>query len=178
VTRRYVVAVIGNNTATEESSELAEQIGREIVDRGYRLVTGGLGGIMEAASRGARSSARYREGDVIGILPGGEAARANVYVDIVLPTNLGHARNVLVVGSADAVVAVGGGAGTLTEIAMAWQLKKPVIALQVEGWSGRLAGTAIDTQRDDVVMGVSTASEAGACLDRLLAHGGLTPRPS
>src|SRR5688500_12544065 len=114
--RRRVIAVIGNGRATPECAALAEELGKLIVERGFRLVTGGLGGVMEAASRGARRANGYREGDIVGILPSGDASTANPYVDVVVPTNMGYARNVLIVTMADAVVAVGGGAGTLTEI--------------------------------------------------------------
>lgn len=166
--RRPVVAVIGNNVASAEAAALAEQVGRGIVQLGCRLVTGGLGGIMEAASRGARAAPRYHEGDVLGILPGGEASAANPWVDIALPTQLGYARNVLVVSCADAVVAVGGGAGTLTEMAMAWQLAKPIIGLRGEGWSGKLAGTAIDDRRSGTVLAAADAAEALALLAQAL----------
>jgi uncharacterized protein (TIGR00725 family) len=167
--RRPLVAVIGNNLASDAGAALAEDIGRGLVEHGCRLVTGGLGGIMEAASRGARSARAYREGDVIGILPGPDPDAANAYVDIALATNMGYARNVLVVTSAEAVVAIGGGAGTLTELAMAWQLKKVVVALAVEGWSGRLAGERVDAQRDDCVLRADTAAEAVALVVERLA---------
>jgi uncharacterized protein (TIGR00725 family) len=158
--RRPVVAVIGNNRASERALAIAEELGTLIVEHGWRLVTGGLSGVMEAASRGAHGSRRYREGDVIGILPGGEASAANQWVDIAVPTSMGYARNVLVVSMADAVVAVGGGAGTLTEMAMAWQLGKLVIGVDVEGWSGRLAGQAIDENRPDRVLSARDAAHA------------------
>src|SRR6185503_10528984 len=100
------------------------------------------------------------EGDVIGILPSGDRETANPFVDIVIPTNMGYARNVLVVSTADAVVGVGGGAGTLTELAMAWQLGRIVIGLDVEGWSRKLAGEKIDGQRSDVVISAADPAEA------------------
>jgi uncharacterized protein (TIGR00725 family) len=128
-----VVAVIGNSQASAEALRIAEQLGRLVVERGWRLVTGGLGGVMEAAARGAHQARRYREGDVIGILPGSDPALANPWVDIAVPTGMGHARNVLVVATADAVVAIGGGAGTLSEMALAWQLGRPLVGLLVEG---------------------------------------------
>lgn len=168
MSRRPIVAVIGDNVATDASAAIAEQVGRGIVALGYRLVTGGLGGIMEAASRGARSAPTHREGDVIGILPGNDASAANPYVDIVLPTHLGYARNVLVVSTADAVVAIGGGAGTLTEMAMAWQLGRAIIALDVPGWSQKLAGQAIDGKRPGHVFAAADPSEALLQLSRLL----------
>lgn len=142
--RRKVVGVIGNAAASPAVEAMAEELGRRLVDAGFRVATGGLGGVMQAASKGAHASERYREGDVVGLLPGADASAANRWVDVVVPTNLGYARNVLLVSMADAVVAVGGGAGTLSEIAMAWQLEKPLVALRAPGWSERLAGGTID----------------------------------
>ena len=167
--RRRVIAVIGNGRATPEAAALAEELGKLIVEAGWRLVTGGLGGVMEAASRGARSASGYREGDIVGILPGGDAGAANRYVDIAVPTNMGYARNVLIVTMADAVVAVGGGAGTLTEIAMAWQLGRIVVGLEIEGWSQTLAGRKVDEQRPDRVIAASSALDAVAKLSAALS---------
>jgi uncharacterized protein (TIGR00725 family) len=164
--RRRIVAVIGNGRATPQTAAVAEELGRLIVESGWRVLSGGLGGVMEAASRGARLAKNYREGDTIGILPGGDASMANTHVDIVVPSNLGYARNVLIVTMADAVVAVGGGAGTLTEMAMAWQLGRIVVGLDVDGWSRKLGGRPIDEQRGDVVIAASTPSDA---VDRLKA---------
>jgi uncharacterized protein (TIGR00725 family) len=131
-----------------------------IVEQGWRLVTGGLGGVMEAASRGAHTAACYREGDVVGVLPSGDPSTANPYVDIAVPTNLGIARNVLVVSMADAVIAVAGGAGTLSEIALAWQLGRVVVGLAVGGWGERVAGHALDDKRPDVVIAARSAEDA------------------
>jgi uncharacterized protein (TIGR00725 family) len=167
--RRRVIAVIGNGRATPEAAALAEELGKLIVEAGWRLVTGGLGGVMEAASRGARSASGYREGDIVGILPGGDAGAANRYVDIAVPTNMVYARNVLIVTMADAVVAVGGGAGTLTEIAMAWQLGRIVVGLEIEGWSQTLAGRKVDEQRPDRVIAASSALDAVAKLSAALS---------
>ena len=168
--RRPLVAVVGNGEATALAEEQAELVGRGIIERGWRLVTGGLGGVMLAASRGARGAPSYREGDVVGVLPGPDAQAANPYVDIAVPTNLGYARNVLVVSMADLVMAVGGGAGTLSELAMAWQLGKPIVALDVPGWSQRLGGQAIDDRERGVVIAASDAeaavSHAAACLEQ------------
>jgi uncharacterized protein (TIGR00725 family) len=159
-TRRRIVAVVGNASPSAQAWCEAETLGRMIVERGYRVVTGGLGGVMQAASRGARSAANYREGDVVGVIPGADPASANDFCDIVVPTNMGYARNVLVVSMADAVVAVGGGSGTLSEIAMAWQMGRLVVALEIEGWSARLAGNALDDKRADTVLGARDAAHA------------------
>ncbi len=103
-------------------------------------MTGGLGGVMEAACRGARTSRRYREGDTIGLLPGYDADSANDHVDVAIATGLGHARNVLCAASGDVVLAVGGASGTLSEIALAWTLGKPVACVgDAPGWAPTLA---------------------------------------
>ncbi len=167
--RRPVVAVIGNAEAAAPALAMAEELGRLVVAQGWRLVTGGLGGIMEAASRGAHQAPSYREGDVVGILPGKEAAQGNAWVDFAIPTGMGMARNVLVVSAADAVVASGGGAGTLSEMAIAWQLGRPLIGLLVEGHSLRFAGQALDGTRPDQVWPAESPSEAVARLRELLS---------
>jgi uncharacterized protein (TIGR00725 family) len=105
--------------------EAAEEVGRLLAERGAMLVCGGLGGTMEAACRGARAGG----GTTIGILPGLSRSDANPFVDVVVPTGLGEARNALVVRAADAVIALGGGYGTLSEIALALRAGKPVIGI-------------------------------------------------
>jgi uncharacterized protein (TIGR00725 family) len=166
---RKVVAVIGSREAPVELLAVAERVGRGVVDAGARIVTGGLTGIMEAASRGARSSAFWMEGSVVGVLPGSDAEAANGYVDIRIPTGMGHARNSIVVGMADVVIALGGGAGTLNEMAMAWDLGKPIIALADEGgWSERLSGVAIDSRRRDLVVGAEGSDGVLLALEALL----------
>jgi uncharacterized protein (TIGR00725 family) len=103
----------------------AEPVGRLVAERGAVLVCGGLGGAMEAACRGAKEAG----GTTVGLLPGPDRAGANPYVDVALPTGLAQGRNFLIVHAADALIAVGGGYGTLSEIALALRLGKPVIGL-------------------------------------------------
>lgn len=149
---RPIVAVVGGAHAPEPVLKAAEMLGRAIVDAGYRMVTGGLTGVMAAASRGGRSAPGWFEGAVIGILPGLDAGAANEWVDVAIPSGLNHARNVLVVASAEVVVAVGGGAGTLSEIALAWAHGKEVIGLDVgEGWSSRLGGEWLDDRQSEPI---------------------------
>ena len=119
------VAVIGSGDATDEQITLAEQVGKEVARAGAVLVCGGLGGVMEAACRGAKESG----GTTVGILPGSDRKAANRHVDVAVATGLGEARNAIVVASADAVVAVGGEFGTLSEIAFALRAGKPVVGL-------------------------------------------------
>ena len=159
--RRPVAAVIGGSESSGKAFDAAERLGEALVGAGFRIVTGGLGGIMLAASRGARSSPAWTEGTVVGVLPHYAASAANAFVDIAVPTGMGQARNVIVVAMADVVVAVGGGAGTLSEIAHAWQLGKPIVALDLgDGWGSRLAGQALDERRRDVVRRAPSVAQA------------------
>jgi uncharacterized protein (TIGR00725 family) len=135
---RAYVAVVGAGRASAEELVAAEAVGRGLAEAGAVLVTGGLGGVMEAACRGARSAA----GMAVGILPGTSREDANAYVDIAIPTGLGELRNGLVVRAADALVAVGGEFGTLSEIALALKVGKPVVALG--GWELARAGERVD----------------------------------
>jgi uncharacterized protein (TIGR00725 family) len=125
--RRYA-AVVGPGRCADDVAGLAREIGHGLAVAGFTIVTGGEGGAMEAASRGARDA----RGTVVGVLPGTDRSRANVHADITIATGIGHARNLAVVASADVVVAVGGEWGTLSEIALAGVLGRPVVA--VSGW--------------------------------------------
>lgn len=173
--RRRIIAVAGDAAIAPGSTRylLAEEVGRRLVDAGFRVLTGGLGGVMEAASSGARTAKGYHDGDVIALLPGRDPTEANAFADVVLPTGLDHARNVIVAMS-DALIAIGGGAGTLTEIAHAWMEKRLIIALRTDGWSGRLADQRIDHRirypgiPDDRVYGADNAEQAVDAIVRLL----------
>lgn len=131
-----VVSVIGSGTCSREEEQLAEEVGRRLGEVGTLVVTGGLGGVMEAACRGARSAG----GTTVGLLPGESRAEANPWVSVALPTGLGEGRNVLVVRAADALIAVGGEYGTLSEIALALDLGRPVVGLST--WDLRRPGEA------------------------------------
>jgi hypothetical protein len=124
--REIIIAVIGTRQPSPEESKLAEEVGRELAKNGVALICGGLGGVMEDACRGA-----YAEGGLtIGVIPGDDRKSANRYVRIPISTGIGYARNVIIVKSAQAIIAVGGGYGTLTEIGYALDSKKPVIGLK------------------------------------------------
>ncbi len=123
--RETFIAVIGTGKYDEKTYALAEQVGREIAQRGATVVCGGLGGVMEAACKGAKSAG----GHTIGILPGTDHRDANPFVDIPIVTGLGEARNVIVVRTGRAVIAIGGEYGTLSEIAYALKFGIPVIGL-------------------------------------------------
>jgi hypothetical protein len=120
------ISVVGSGA---EHEERAEAVGRLLAERGATVVTGGLGEVMAAASRGAKSAG----GTTIGILPGETRASANPWLDHVVVTGIGHGRNLAVVASGDAVIAVGGRYGTLAEIGFALTLGRPVVILE-PGW--------------------------------------------
>jgi uncharacterized protein (TIGR00725 family) len=124
-----IISVIGAGSCNNEIYKTAEEVGTLIAKRNAVLVSGGLDGVMEAASKGAREAG----GVTVGILPGFTKDDANEYVTIPITTGLSHARNIIVVRSADAVIAVSGEYGTLSEIAIALKLCKPVIGIQTWG---------------------------------------------
>lgn len=166
--RRPTVAVIGSARVEDPTLQTTlRELGAALMESGFRLVTGGLGGTMSLVSEGARSSSSWAEGRIIGIVPSYCHAEANPFCDIVIPSGLQVGRNLLVVSTADVVVAVGGGAGTLSEIALAWQLKRPVIALGSDGWAGRVAGERLDQRLVDPIHAVSTVREAVQACSRL-----------
>jgi len=123
---RPIIAVIGGSTCSAEETVLAVETGRLLAERGAVLVCGGLSGVMEGAARGAQTNG----GVTVGILPGADPAAANRYIDVPLATGLGEMRNFLIVRTAHALIAIGGGVGTLSEIALAQRIGKPVVGLQ------------------------------------------------
>jgi len=134
----YIAAVGSGRAVPVATRRRAREVGRAIADAGAVLVCGGLGGVMEAACRGAHDGG----GLTVGILPGLDRAEANRYVDIAVPTGLGEVRNALVVRAADAVVALSGEYGTLSEIALALQAGIPVVGLDT--WELRRGGSPVD----------------------------------
>jgi uncharacterized protein (TIGR00725 family) len=127
MTQAVYIAVIGGSDISPETAALAQEVGREVAARGALLLCGGLGGVMAAAAQGAQEAG----GVSLGILPEGDRRRANPFLTYSIATNLGHARNVVIAHSADALIAVGGSYGTVSEAAIALKLGKPVIALNV-----------------------------------------------
>jgi uncharacterized protein (TIGR00725 family) len=151
------VAVIGASNATEWELDIAEEVGKLLAAEGWVLVCGGLGGVMDAAARGCAEAG----GVSIGILPGNDRVDASRHLTVAVATGFGEARNAIVAMSADAVVAVGGEFGTLSEIALALKTRKPVVGLGT--WElGR-----DDLERDPIVR-VDTPGDAIAHLRRVL----------
>lgn len=120
------IGVIGGSEADEETYALARDVGREIALKGHVIICGGLSGVMEAAARGAREEGGF----TIGILPTGRRADANPYIDVAIATDMGHARNAIIANTADALIAVGGSYGTLSEISFGLKLGKRVVSLK------------------------------------------------
>jgi uncharacterized protein (TIGR00725 family) len=152
---RYV-GVVGSGAAAAEDVEIAERVGRGLADAGAVVVCGGLGGVMEAACRGAKAGG----GTTVGILPGYDREAANAYVDVAVATGLGEARNALVVRAADVLVAVGGSWGTLSEIALALRGGKRVVG--VGTWELRRGG---GEPVDGVVPAMSAEQAVGLALE-------------
>jgi uncharacterized protein (TIGR00725 family) len=125
MSRQRVVSIIGGADCTEHEYEIAEEIGYLLGEAGVVVVCGGRGGVMEAVCRGAQKTG----GLTIGILPGNDHNSGNPYVDIALPTGLGHNRNALVAQAGDAVIVIGGGYGTLSEIGIALKVGRDVIGI-------------------------------------------------
>lgn len=130
--------MVGPGVAEDAEARMGEAVGAEVARAGATLVCGGLGGVMAAACRGAAAHG----GLTVGLLPGDDREAANPWVEVVIPTGLGEARNVLVVRAADAVVAVGGGWGTLSEISLALKAGLPVAGLDT--WEPARRGRAVD----------------------------------
>lgn len=168
VGRRKIVSVIGNRSIEKDGLryKIAFELGKALVDNGYRVQTGGLLGVMEAVMAGAHASEHYQEGDTIALVPSFDTETANEYADIVIPTGLDVMRNALV-ANAYAVVGIGGGAGTLCEYSFAWTFDRLLIAFEnTGGWSAKLANTRMDDDvrypdvPDDRVYGVSEVQDA------------------
>jgi uncharacterized protein (TIGR00725 family) len=124
--KKVSIAVIGTSQPDENLSRIAEEVGREIALRGCILICGGLGGVMEYAARAAKEN----KGLTVGILPSEDISSANPYIDIPIATGMGEARNIIIVKSSDALIAIGKGYGTLSEISFALKLRKPIIGIK------------------------------------------------
>ena len=159
--RKRVISILGGNSnVSNHALELSEALGTAIVDNGWLLCTGGRSGVMEAASKGARKSEKWNGTQIIGVLPDDEHENGNDYLDIVLPSGLGLSRNVLVVRFSDACIAISGGAGTLSEIALAWQFNRPVAVMEgTGGWAEQLSNKALDHRKEEIP-GLNDVQEA------------------
>lgn len=163
---RPYVAVCGPSAATPEELAWAEEIGRLLARAGAVLVCGGLGGVMEAAARGCEAEG----GTSVGILPGGDRRAANPHLTVAVATGMGEARNAVIVRTADVVIAISGEFGTLSEIALARKMGKPVVGLRT--WELSKAGAPVE-----VVVSVASPAEATAVALQLASTPGGSSRP-
>ena len=144
--KKTQILVVGYNSdhCTEHAYKLAYEIGEEVALKKAVLITGGLGGVMEAASKGAKD----RGGLVVGIIPQDQKRYANAYCDVVIPTGLGYSRNFVTANSGDAVIVVGGGVGTAIEAGAAYQKGKPIIAISGSGGTAdKISGEYLDDRK-------------------------------
>ncbi|MFX1379534.1 MAG: TIGR00725 family protein [Promethearchaeota archaeon] len=152
-----VVSVIGASEIDKDMRNKSIEIGRLIAKNNYAIACGGLSGVMEAVCKGAKEEGGF----TIGIIPFVEKSAANKYIDLVIPCPFSQARNIVVVLAGDVCLAIGGKAGTLSEISFAWIYQKPIIALtDVDGWSSKIANQKLDDRRQDMIYGVKTPKEA------------------
>jgi uncharacterized protein (TIGR00725 family) len=159
LTKKKQILVVGNNEngCTPEVAKLAYEVGKEVAKSGSVLITGGLGGVMKAASNGASDAG----GLVVGIIPQDDPSFANEYCDIVIPSGVGLARDFLNALSADGVIVVGGGSGTLSEMCAAYMHKKPIVALKNSGgMADKYADQYLDHRQNVKIVGVSSPVEA------------------
>ncbi len=175
---RTIIAVAGPQRAPPEVIQLAEALGKRLVDEGFRIACGGLGGVMEAVARGAHRSPHWDASAVIGLLPGWSVGeQPNPWVDIPLRTHLGTMRNNLLVRVADALIALHGRAGTLSEISLAWQEGIPVAAFEGHGgFADDFAGFALDDRRNDQIAPLKDVDSAIHWLDEFFPKGAFHQR--
>jgi uncharacterized protein (TIGR00725 family) len=159
LSRKIQITIIGNNEngTTPELVKIAYETGIEIAKSGAVLITGGLDGVMKAASHGAKDGG----GLVVGIIPQNDASFANEYCDIVIPTGMGLARDFLTALSGDGVIIIGGGSGTLSETCAAYMHKKPIVAIKTSGGvAEKYADQYLDHRKNVMIIGVDTPKEA------------------
>ncbi len=159
MTKKHQILVIGHDIAgcTPKHEKLAYEVGTEIAKSGSVLVSGGLEGVMKTACKGAKDAG----GLTVGIIPQNDASFANEYCDIVIPTGMGHTRDFLTALSADGVIVIGGGSGTLSEICAAYMHKKPIAALKNSGtMAEKFSDQYLDHRKNVKIVGVNSAKDA------------------
>ncbi len=163
--RKKQVLVIGDSGEFEDRNKVAYEVGKFVAKNGWVLITGGRDGVMDSASRGA-----FEEGGiVVAITPFDSLENSTPFANVVIPTGMGFARNYINVLSADVVVVIGGGSGTLSEIAYAWQFNKPIIACSfVDGWSKEVAGKKIDYREREPIINARYLQEVFEYLKKIL----------
>ena len=169
------VAVIGSaNLEDTQLKKTCIRLGETLADNGYSLVCGGLGGVMEFTCKGFKASV-CSIGVTIGILPSYEHADANPFIDVVIPTGLDIGRNQLVVASGFAVIVFGGGAGTLSELALASQMNKPIILFKGSGgWADKLSEEYLDQRKNSKIYHAHSIDDINILLEKLACEAGKT----
>lgn len=159
--RRLNLSVLGSYSANDAEHRLAHELGLGLAEMGLNIISGGQEGVMLSLCRAIHEHRldSYNSAYIVGILPFNSFDDANRYLDLAVPVGAPHLQNSIVPLSADIVVGIGGAAGTLAELALAWQFKKPIALLGTEGWSGKLAGQKLDTRREDALAHFHTAEE-------------------
>lgn len=155
--KQILIIGYGSDNCTEKAYQLSYKVGEEVAQRGAVLITGGLGGVMEAASKGAK----YHGGLVVGIIPQDEKGYANQYCDVIIATGMGYIRDFITAYSADAVVVVGGGVGTAIEARVAYLKAKTIVAIKGSGGTAdRIAGKYLDERHLVRVIGEENPRKA------------------
>lgn len=156
------IGIIGPNEkmCSDELFKFGVELGSRIATKDRVIICGGYGGFMEAVCKGVKESNGSFDGQTIGILPDDNSGMVNPYVDISIPTGMGVARNIIIINSSDVIIAAGGGAGTLSEIAFAWQKGKRVLCITTfNGWSRELADKNLDSRASELLIGVNSIEE-------------------
>jgi uncharacterized protein (TIGR00725 family) len=162
------IGIIGPNKSmcNQQLYDFGVELGRQAATKDRTFVCGGLGGFMEAVCKGVKQSKDTFIGQTVGILPDDTTENANQFIDTAVATGAGIARNIIIVRTADIIIAAGGGAGTLSEIAFAWQLKKTVLCVTLfEGWTKELAGKNLDSRENGLLIPVNSIDEILKHLD-------------
>jgi uncharacterized protein (TIGR00725 family) len=168
--KKPILTIIGPNKSLCKPSHIkhAKMAGQLAIELGFRVMTGGEKGVMEAAFVGAKKADNYSSGDTIAINPRESGKTIDCLADIVIYTGLGHARN-YIMAHGEIILAIGGGTGTLSEIAMAWSKNRPIIAFAGDGWAGKLAGKNLDKRRKDKVQVVRNQRDLSLKLRKYIA---------
>lgn len=162
--RKRQITVIGDSAEIEVNNKLAGEVGIMAARNGWALIQGGRGGVMSAASKACMEQG----GLVVSILPDDTPDAGHPYKTIAVASGLGYTRNVMNILSCDAVIGIGGGSGTLSELAFAWAYNKTIFALsESAGWSSKLAGQALDTRRNDTIIPAADVAELESLLKKL-----------
>ncbi len=156
------IGIIGSSKSmcSPKLYEFGVDLGLALANERRTFFCGGLGGVMEAVCKGVKLSTLSFYGQTIGILPDDQNDKANPFIDTIIPSGMGIARNLVIINASDILIALGGGAGTLSEIAFAWQRKKKVLCVTLfDGWAKDLAGKDLDNRASGLLIPVSSIDE-------------------